>query len=206
MPSSTDARAHAKKVVLLVGLPGCGKSTQARLLHDRLGAQVIHLVKSGGELMLERDFVTEPHAAWSGSHEPDPDSVAEAPLAAAADAAAEMVVLDGFPRTVPQAAAAAAAAASFGWNLCAVELRIGEDLSLLRQSARAAACRPAVSGAASGQTPSDQEEVFLRKMSRARRKDMPAVDELRRRGVRVITFDGALHQQALFSLLVRALS
>lgn len=88
---------------LIFGPPGCGKGTQAALIHERLGVE--HL--STGEILraeVERDTEIGRRAAAimkSGHLLPDEliDAIVEQRLVASSGS----VLLDGFPRTLVQA-------------------------------------------------------------------------------------------------------
>src|SRR3954466_7423016 len=105
--ASTAMRAHAMKVVILLGPPGAGKGTQAPLLAERLRIPIVatgdlfrSAVRDGTALGLEARRYMD-----AGQLVPD-DIVVRLLLDRLAQPdAAEGVILDGFPRTDIQARA-----------------------------------------------------------------------------------------------------
>ncbi len=131
-------------VLILLGPPGAGKGTQAKLLQDRFG--LVQL--STGELL---------RAAVAAGTEPG--MVAKSVMEAGGLVSDEIVVsilserlgdpdcaagviLDGFPRTIPQAKALSKLLASLGTSvLAAISLEVDDQAMVTRISSRYACGR-----------------------------------------------------------------
>ena len=98
----------ARKInLILLGAPGAGKGTQAELVSERYGIPAISTgqiireeIASGSELGLRTKAYTE-----NGQLVPDAVVIDIIKARLAKDDCANGFILDGFPRTVPQAAA-----------------------------------------------------------------------------------------------------
>jgi adenylate kinase len=108
--------------LLLLAPPGAGKGTQGARLADRLGVQHV----SAGELLRAEARAGTPSGREVGDHLQRGDLVPDAivfdvltPVVVAAVARGGYI-LDGFPRTLPQATAAADLGARLGLTLHAV--------------------------------------------------------------------------------------
>ncbi len=121
--------------VILVGPPGAGKGTQAKLLANRL--DVPHV--STGELFRANIRQKTPlymearRYMDAGELVPDKVTIGIVKERLACDDAAKGFVLDGFPRTVPQAQAFSEMLAEQGDQLDAVvEFQVAEDVVVQR--------------------------------------------------------------------------
>lgn len=124
--------------IVLFGPPGAGKGTQASLLADKYGAQRI----ATGDILREAVAKETPVGLKARSYmdrgELVPDDVV---IAIAKDKLAEIgdkgFILDGFPRTIPQAEALDAALAELGKPLeLVINLEVDEDELVRRLSGR----------------------------------------------------------------------
>lgn len=125
--------------LILLGLPGAGKGTQAKLLADKHG--LLHV--STGDLFraaaAEGTDLGKRAQEYMSRGELVPDEVTISMLLeriAKPDAAAG-VMLDGFPRTIPQAEALDAALEARGERIQGVlYIKVSEDLLLARLTGR----------------------------------------------------------------------
>jgi len=134
---------------VFIGLPGAGKGTQARLLSERLGIPQI----STGDILREhvqdstRLGVMARTYMDRGEYVPD-DLVVEMVMQRLNDPDAEKgFILDGFPRTVPQAEALDEALAAAERPLSAVlKFAIADEMAIRRLTARSGPREPPPSG------------------------------------------------------------
>lgn len=125
--------------IVLLGPPGAGKGTQARRLADRYSLAVIGTgdifrdhVARGTALGLEAKKYMD-----RGEYVPDVIAVKMVLERLEAPDAREGFILDGFPRTVPQAQALERALAEAGRPLsCVLNFRIGDSMAVKRLTSR----------------------------------------------------------------------
>jgi adenylate kinase len=168
--------------LVLLGPPGAGKGTQASRIAKRFGIQQL----STGDMLREAAAAGTPlgmrtkHIMDRGELVPD-----EVVIAVVADRidhadAANGFVLDGFPRTVPQAEALDRELAARGIALDAVlELEINEDVLLVRIRGRAE------EAANQGQSVrrDDNPEVFKTRLKAYRAQTAPLTEYYRSQGL-----------------------
>ena len=131
--------------IILIGAPGAGKGTQARLLEEKYGMVQLSTgdmlrgaIKNQEPLGLEAKVLMD-----AGKLVPDALMVGMIKARITKPDCAKGFILDGFPRTVPQAEALDAMLAEQGKNLNAVvELKVDENALVERVSGRytCAAC------------------------------------------------------------------
>lgn len=91
--------------LVLLGPPGAGKGTQARHLADRLGLQVIATGDIFRRKVAEDTELGRVAKRYLDAGELVPDDVTIGMVVAAIDEGPAGFILDGFPRTIPQAEA-----------------------------------------------------------------------------------------------------
>lgn len=125
--------------LILLGLPGAGKGTQAHILADQLG--LLHIstgdmfreaAANGTELGLKaQEFMSK------GELVPDEVTIGMLLERIAQPDAAKGIMLDGFPRTIPQAEALDAALEERGSQIDAVlYIQVPEDQLMARLTGR----------------------------------------------------------------------
>jgi adenylate kinase len=121
--------------LLLLAPPGAGKGTQGARLADRLGVQHV----AAGELLRAEARAGTPAGREIAAHQERGDLVPDAivfdvltPVVVGAVARGGYI-LDGFPRTLPQATAAAALGARLGLTLHAVVYLHAPEAVLVRR-------------------------------------------------------------------------
>ena len=168
--------------LVLLGAPGAGKGTQASRIAKRFGIQQLSI----GDMLREAAAAGTPlglrtkHIMDRGELVPD-----EVVIAVVADRidqadAANGFVLDGFPRTVPQAEALDRELAARGIRLdAALELEVNEDVLLVRIKGRAEEM------ANQGQPirHDDNPEVFETRLKAYRAQTAPVTEYYRSQGL-----------------------
>ena len=190
--------------LVLLGPPGAGKGTQASRIAKRFGIPQL----STGDILRDAAAAGTP-LGLRAKHVMDrgelvPDEVVIAVVADRIDRAdaANGFVLDGFPRTVPQAEALDRELTARGIGLDAVlELEVNEDVLLVRIRGRAK------EAANRGQSVrrDDNPEVFKTRLQAYRAQTAPVTEYYRSQGLLKIV-DGLQPIDVVTEELTRALS
>ncbi|HEX9435542.1 MAG TPA: adenylate kinase [Candidatus Limnocylindria bacterium] len=160
--------------LMLMGPPGSGKGTQAKLLTERPGW--VHL--STGDLFRENLKNGTPlgklaeHHMSKGEYVPDDVTVGMVRRRMREIPAAEHVVFDGFPRTVPQAEALDTLLAELGRHLARVILIDVRRDELVARLAKRAEGRS-----------DDSPEVALKRFDVYQEQTRPVVEHYDRKGL-----------------------
>jgi adenylate kinase len=190
--------------LVLLGPPGAGKGTQALRIAKRFGIPQL----STGDMLREAAAAGTPLGLRTKNimdrGELVPDEVVIAVVADRIDHAdaGKGFVLDGFPRTVPQAEALDRELAARGIGLDAVlELEVNEGVLLVRIRGRAE------QAANQGQSVrrDDNPEVFKTRLKAYRAQTSPVTEYYRSKGVLKIV-DGLQPIDVVTEELTRALS
>ena len=126
------------KIIVLMGAPGAGKGTQARLLQERLGLPQI----STGDIFRALKHAQTPLAQEvreimeRGQLVPDELTIRLVKERTAQDDCLNGYILDGFPRTPAQAASLEKLAAEQGNNIVAILIDVPYDLLEKRMTGR----------------------------------------------------------------------
>jgi len=130
--------AAAPRVVLL-GPPGAGKGTQAKLLQDEFGAVQISTGDILRKAVAEQTPLGQQAAGFINSGALVPDSVIVNLVAERLKEpdCAEGFLLDGFPRTIPQAESLDEILKNAGQNLnCVLSVQVAQDIIVERLAGR----------------------------------------------------------------------
>jgi adenylate kinase len=126
------------KIIVLMGAPGAGKGTQARLLHERLKLPQI----STGDMFRALKEAQTPLAAEvralmeAGQLVPDDVTIRVVQERTAQEDCRQGYILDGFPRTPAQAAMLEKLAAEQHKKIQAIEIEVPRDLLAKRMVGR----------------------------------------------------------------------
>src|SRR5688572_6038725 len=126
------------KIIVLMGAPGAGKGTQARLLHERLNLPQI----STGDMFRALKDAQTPLAAEvralmaAGRLVPDDVTIRVVRERTAQNDCKNGYILDGFPRTPAQAAMLDQLALEQGKTIQAIEIRMPRELLTQRMVGR----------------------------------------------------------------------
>jgi len=189
--------------LIFLGAPGAGKGTQARLLQEREGI----LQLSTGDMLRAAIADGSPLGAQAsayverGALVPDDIMIALIERRLTRPDARRGFVLDGFPRTLPQAEALDGMLERAGWRLDAVLYFDLDDETILRRLTGRRVCRQAghiyhleynpprqpgrcdLDGSELIQRADDQPETVRRRLEVYHRETEPVVEFYRRRGV-----------------------
>ncbi|HZE62720.1 MAG TPA: adenylate kinase [Pyrinomonadaceae bacterium] len=126
------------KIIVLMGAPGAGKGTQARLLHERLNLPQI----STGDMFRALKEAQTPLAdevrvlMAAGQLVPDDVTIRVVRERTAQDDCRNGYILDGFPRTPAQATMLEKLAIEQGNTIQAIEIRMPRELLAKRMTGR----------------------------------------------------------------------
>jgi len=126
------------KIIVLMGAPGAGKGTQARLLHERLNLPQV----STGDMFRALKEAQTPLAAEvralmeAGQLVPDDVTIRVVQERTGRDDCRDGYILDGFPRTPAQAAMLEMLAVKQGKEIQAIEIQVPRELLAKRMVGR----------------------------------------------------------------------
>jgi adenylate kinase len=210
--------------VVLLGPPGSGKGTQARLLHNHYGIPQISTGDIFRRAILEKTplGVEAEKYVSRGALVPDDLTIGLVKERLQQKDAAEGFILDGFPRTIPQAKGVEEIFAELGWELDAVVyIEVPRDVLLkrliLRQTCSSCGTvyhpehrRPAHEGICDECGKSletredDNEETFEKRLTVYFSQTLPLVDYYRLRS-RLVDIDGSGRAEEVFENINAAL-
>jgi len=214
-------------IVVLMGPPGAGKGTQAKRLAERFS--MVHL-SSGDILRAEKasgSSLAGELAKYMDAGELVPDEVVVRVMAKALTAGARngAVLLDGFPRTVPQAQALDEQLAQSGEAIDVVLVVTAEEDLIIQRITGRRSCPECgkvyhvkfmpprraglcdVCGAQLVRREDDNEDVVRQRLSAYRTQTEPVVEYYRNRpGLTVCEVDGARPAEEVTAELVEVLS
>ncbi len=211
--------------MIMLGAPGAGKGTQAERLAKHFGIPTISTgeifrsnIKQGTELGVKVKAIIE-----RGELVPDSLTNALVEDRISQPDCEKGYILDGFPRTIPQAVALDEMLAKKGYKLdFAVNVDVPDEVIVERMAGRriCPACgdsyhlkyHPPIKegicdrcGAALAQRPDDAPETVLNRLSVYHRETQPLIDYYEKSG-RVVTVDGTQPIDAVTANLVIALT
>lgn len=170
------------KYVILMGAPGAGKGTQARLLETALGLPQV----ASGDLfrynLKQQTQLGKLAQSYMDKGELVPDNVTVAMVQdrLLQQDCADGAILDGFPRTLAQAVSLDAMLAEFGGRICVVPLIHVETDVLVKRLLK----RSEIEGRAD-----DNEETIQNRMVVYHQQTAPLIDYYREKGV-LVEIDG----------------
>lgn len=185
--SETEKEKPTKRIIVFLGMPGAGKSTQVNEIVEATGAPVYHLGKFAKRLQ-ESDPTLQAEIAQTRAEGKLITGLDELFLAEINNDPAEEIILDGFPRAIDQLVMLQDQALMNRWKLEVVYVSFPKEnaleLSMQRQVSRHVQEK--------GQPPAEIDtKKFAGKIARAVEQDMQVVEALLHTGVaNVITLDG----------------
>lgn len=117
------------KIIVLIGAPGAGKGTQARLIHERLG---LPQISTGDMLRAQREAADIHSTQASGRLVPDAVVIGVVRDRTARDDCRNGYILDGFPRTLAQAKMLEDLAVEQGKDIMAIVVSVPVDVLVKR--------------------------------------------------------------------------
>ena len=212
--------------VILFGPPGAGKGTQGALLAERFGMlrlstgdMLREAVRAGSVLGTEAQGIMA-----SGELVPDDLILAMVREVLESDAAANGVVFDGFPRTLPQAEGLDGLMRELGRPISAVLVLRVDDEEIVRRLGGRRSCvkcgavyhvsadppkQPGICDRCGGeltQRPDDAEDTIRRRLAVYAEQTAPLLAHYRSAGTRIEEVDGMKPIETVHAELVGALA